>query len=69
VRELTPTARLVHLVLEDADEGLTYRELATETGASHRAVKSAVADLRDVERVVSVPADDGKFEKVHYLRP
>lgn len=46
VRDATPTATAVYLLLVRRDEALATDTIAAEVGASPRAVKSVVADLR-----------------------
>lgn len=46
VRDATPTAKIVYLVLVRADDGLTVAALVAETGQSRRAVVRALDTLQ-----------------------
>lgn len=56
VRELTPTAKLVYLVLDRGDGGLSVAALVDETGQSRRAVVRAL-DALQAAGVVSARPD------------
>jgi DNA-binding MarR family transcriptional regulator len=52
VKDLSPTARLVHAVLDDAGP-LTREEIEERTGAARRTVNDALATLRDEGHVAA----------------
>jgi DNA-binding IscR family transcriptional regulator len=65
VRDATPTATAVYLLLVRRDEALATDTIAAEVGASPRAVKSAVADLRAADVLTSRPDPEYPNRHLH----
>jgi Mn-dependent DtxR family transcriptional regulator len=65
VRDATATATAVYLLLADRDEALPTDTIADELGASPRAVKTAVADLRAADVLVSRPDPEYPNRHLH----
>jgi DNA-binding IscR family transcriptional regulator len=65
VRDATSTATAVYLLLARRDEPLATDTIAAEVGASPRAVKSAVADLRAADVLKSRPDPDYPNRHLH----
>ena len=64
LEDLAPTARLVYLVLEDADRPLTKPEIADRAYSRTRSVTRGLDELRDVDLVEWEPSvDDSRFRR------
>jgi len=62
IDDLSPSAKFVYYVLQEADRALTSTEIATRTGLPVRTVRRALQDLRDrdaVEQRGPRPRDPG----------
>lgn len=67
VRQGSATATAVYATLLAAERPLAYADLTAEIGASKRAIKQAVYDLRDAGVITSRPDPTAPSRRLHEL--
>jgi len=67
VAELSPSAKLVYLVLARAEDELTQQEIVEASTVAPRTARHALEDLEDVGAIVSHPHYKDARQKVYYI--